>query len=690
MSRQFRGLIFISVLVALSAAILFIPRLDIGGFARGNEDSVFGLSLGLDLQGGTHLVYRVETEDGEPPTAEDMEGVRRIIESRVNQFGVSEPTVQLLGTPPDRILVQMPGLRGASITAMFSGNTVSQDGFEQFFVEELGREDAAVTQDVRENQLVLIAQLDSLEPPDLDENGNVVTPGDAERYRQAAKEHFPVTMGILFAPEPVEDPDATPTPEPDGTATPEPGPTATPDPEEPEPTATPEPETTVPSIEDVRQVFANIGRDEVEIEELDEGFYQVTLFNLEEAGFDEEGNPIPSEVDRIREGLEEVGDLAGLEPFGRIVQWTPGGGVEEAKALIGSTAQLEFRERVCAPVSPPSPDVEWPPDGLTQDQWAAERCNNPEYYTEQATDIDPDNLEDAFASVNESGQPIVTIVFDNEGADAFFRVTDRISRTGDLLAIYLDGQELVAPRVDPDIGGIAGGRAIISGQDFTPERARTISIQLRSGSLPVSLELLQERSVDALLGETSLRRSLVAGGVGLALLLLFVVSYYKVPGVVAATSLIVYTLMLLAVFKLIPVTLTLAGAAAVILSLGLAVDANILIAERTKEELRSGRGLLAAINHGFSRAWPSIRDGNISTIIVAFVLFWFGDRFGTSIMQGFALTLVVGVLLSMFTAFFVSRVLLRLVAASPIGRRSGLFVPVEDVAAPESAVGSQA
>ena len=162
------------------------------------------------------------------------------------------------------------------------------------------------------------------------------------------------------------------------------------------------------------------------------------------------------------------------------------------------------------------------------------------------------------------------------------------------------------------------------------------------------------------------------------LLLIFMIAYYKVPGVIASIALIAYTIMLLGIFKMIPVTLTLSGAAAVILSLGFAVDANVLIAERTKEELRSGRSLLAAITAGFERAWPSIRDGNMSTIIVAVVLFWFGERFSTSVMQGFALTLAIWGLLSMFTAFFASRLLLRLVAISKIGNNTNLFIPVRD------------
>ena len=388
---------------------------------------------------------------------------------------------------------------------------------------------------------------------------------------------------------------------------------------------------------------------------------------------------MPGDLERITEELRAVGELtrgARANPLvtGNISQWTVGGGVLEAKALIGSTAQLEFRERICG-------DENAPPAGMSQELWLAQRCTNPEYYQDQATDIQPDNLTDAFAStVETSPYPVVNVVFDDEGAEEFFNLTERISLRNDRLAIFLDGEELVAPGVDQSVGGIAGGRAIIEGR-FTPDRARTIAIQLRSGALPVKLELIQERSVDATLGDDSLEKSLIAGGVGLVLLLIFMIVYYKVPGLVAALALVMYTALLLAIFKGIPVTLTLSGAAAIVLSLGFAVDANILIAERTKEELRTGRTLLAAINEGFNRAWPSIRDGNISTIITAVVLFWFGDRFSTSIMQGFALTLGIGVLLSMFTAFFASRLMLRVAAGTKLGQWQNLFVPVPDRAA---------
>ena len=361
-----------------------------------------------------------------------------------------------------------------------------------------------------------------------------------------------------------------------------------------------------------------------------------------------------------------------------------GGGVQEAKNLIGKTAQLEFRYRECGDIISTSQDIPWPPDGLSEGEWLIERCSNPAYFSESATEIDASDLDDAFPDVAQGAipRPIVTLVFNDEGADAFFKATDRVARQNDRLAIYLDNEELVAPSAQ---SGISGGRAIIEGGDFTTERVRTIAIQLRSGALPVGLDLIQERNVDAVLGKDSLEKSLMAGGVGLVLLLIFMIAYYKIPGLVASIALVAYTIMLLGVFKMIPVTLTLSGAAAVILSLGFAVDANVLIAERTKEEIRSGRSLLAAITAGFDRAWPSIRDGNMSTIIVAVVLFWFGDRFSTSIMQGFALTLAIGVLLSMFTAFFASRLLLRLLASTRIGENSNLFVPVRDQG--ESATG---
>ena len=647
-------------MVITSVVVLAISEVSVLGLIRGG-DSPLGLTLGLDLEGGTHLVYEVVPEDGREPTREDMEGVRNIIDKRVNEFGVSEASVQLLGGGVDsvanKVLVQIPGQTGASITLNFGADTVSAAMLETFFQNELARPDASVRQNENGS---LTVQLDEIQPEVLDAAGNVVTPNEADAWREEIIAQYPVALQVGYILPQVDPPVIG-----DDTAI--------------DPVSTEDIET-LPTLEEVEAAFASIGRSDADVDAVEsaEGLFSVLMYGLDVSTTDDDGNPILGEDQRILGALRELGTIQFSSSQGTLTQWIVGGGVQEAKAVIGSTAKLEFRYRECGDTVAPSSDIPWPPDGLSVDQWVLERCTNPAYFTETATEIDPADLDDAFPEVSQGTipRPIVTLVFNDAGADAFFEVTDRVSRQGDRLAIYLDNEELVAPGVSN--GGISGGRAIIEGGSFTTERVRTIAIQLRSGALPVELELIQERNVDAVLGKDSLQKSLIAGGVGLVLVLIFMIAYYKVPGLVAAIALVAYTIMLLGIFKMIPVTLTLSGAAAVILSLGFAVDANVLIAERTKEELRSGRSLLAAITAGFDRAWPSIRDGNMSTIIVAIVLFWFGDRFSTSVMQGFALTLAIGVLLSMFTAFFASRLLLRLFATTGLGSNPSLFVPVRD------------
>ena len=224
-----------------------------------------------------------------------------------------------------------------------------------------------------------------------------------------------------------------------------------------------------------------------------------------------------------------------------------------------------------------------------------------------------DNLSRAYASLHASSQqPIINLEFDSLGTRLFGeKTTDIAGSPTDAIAIFLDGEELIAPVVRQPI---TTGTAIIEG-GFTLERAQDISLLLEGGRLPFDITLIQERSVDAILGSDSLAKSVVAGVVGLALVFLFMTLYYRVPGLVASLALLIYTLLVLAVFKLMPVTLTLSGVAATILSVGMAVDANVLIFERMKDELRNGRTLITAINIGFNRAWPAIRDSNVSTLI---------------------------------------------------------------------------
>ena len=333
------------------------------------------------------------------------------------------------------------------------------------------------------------------------------------------------------------------------------------------------------------------------------------------------------------------------------------GGIEDAKRLIGETAQLEFLRRKCA-----APVAEF-------------GCVAP--FSDSSIGLTGDDLVDAYANMDSvTGEWVVNIQFDDRGAEIFSQMTQEINvqtnrDSDEVISVILDNQQLIAPVAQAHI---RDGRSQISG-NFNRESARTLAIQLKSGSLPVPLTLIQESDVDALRGSESLERSLMAGLVGLGLVLVFVIAYYRAAGVVAAIALICYSVVTLAIFKLVPITLTLPHIGGFILSIGLAVDANILIFERIKEEIRLGRSLASAMDVGFNRAWPAIRDGNVSTLITCIVLLWFGNRLGGGLINGFALTLLVGVLVSMFTAVLVSRNLLQAFQAMGMGRMANLFTP---------------
>ncbi|MCD5382266.1 MAG: protein translocase subunit SecD [Candidatus Pacebacteria bacterium] len=247
-----------------------------------------------------------------------------------------------------------------------------------------------------------------------------------------------------------------------------------------------------------------------------------------------------------------------------------------------------------------------------------------------------------------SNEPIVSIRFDAQGGDLFEQITR--DNVGEQLAIFLDGELVSAPVINE---AIAGGSAIISG-NFTPDEARNLVRNLNFGALPVPIALQSTQTIGASLGEGILEKGIRAGVIGLSMVIVFMLVWYRLPGSVASISLLMYAAAMLALFKLIPVTLTAAGLAGFILSVGMAVDANILVFERMKEEYRAGKQSREAARLGFARAWSAIRDGNITSLLSATVLFWFG----TSIVKGFALVFGIGVLVSMFTALFVTRTLL--------------------------------
>ncbi|MFA5932830.1 MAG: protein translocase subunit SecD [Microgenomates group bacterium] len=311
-----------------------------------------------------------------------------------------------------------------------------------------------------------------------------------------------------------------------------------------------------------------------------------------------------------------------------------------AANLVGKTALLEFREIPATAAAEASksgiPILAFAePTGLT------------------GADLKKSTV--TFGSGGTKAGPQVSIEFTNIGAQKFGEITKR--NVGKPLAIFLDGSPVSAPIVEQEI---LGGSAVISG-NFTSTEAKNLSIQLNAGALPVPIEIIKQHSIGASLGNESVQRSLMAGFIGITTVIIFMIAYYGIYGILADVALIIYTLLVLAIFRtglflIPPVTLTLAGIAGFILSIGMAVDANILTFERMKEELRSGKTGKLAMETGFNRAWTSIRDSNVSSLITATILY----VFGTSVVKGFALTLAIGVLVSMFSAIVVTRTILRM------------------------------
>jgi len=256
---------------------------------------------------------------------------------------------------------------------------------------------------------------------------------------------------------------------------------------------------------------------------------------------------------------------------------------------------------------------------------------------------------------DQTGNYAIQFELNSEGADIFSEYTT--SNVGNHLGIVLDNTVISAPRVDEPI---TEGEGIISGA-FDLESANALAVQLRYGSLPIPLKVVETRTIGPTLGQDSLQKSLVALLIGFIIVILFMGIYYRLPGILADVSIIIYALVTFAIFRYLPVTLTLPGIAGFMLSTGSALDANILIFERLKEELRAGRGLNQAVDIAWKRAWPSIRDSNIATLITCGILFWFGSAFGATIVKGFSLTLAIGVVISLFTAIVITRTFLNLV-----------------------------
>ena len=602
MRRYARSLILIAVLVTLAGVILGIQKITIGDFERGG-DNILGLSLGLDLQGGTDLRYRaVDTVTGEPitPEKDDMESLKRSIEERVNASGLGDPNIQLLGD--DRLLVQLPGVDDPDRAKSLIGETAQLVFKHRMLIVPRSLDEEFAGQMVSVTAGTL--QLDEEGQPTVLPPGATTTPVavSAQGGEPAGQSQEATVLVVEYTEEGADR-----------------------------------------FAEVVARLIQSLAP--VQSESSTPRTYASSLdISIEGA------EPLRSEVTAL--SILRIGTstrFAFTFPFPQVVQADVVADAETAQTLLGDNPVVHFTE-IQGKVDE---DI-----GLTGDDLATA-------YADQHSG---------------TGLPIVIVEFKSRGTRIWGDLTSRLAGSQtDEIAILLDEQELISPQV---ITAITAGVTQISG-NFTLQRARDLALLLEAGSLPVTIELIEERDVDAILGADSLRESVVAGLVGLALVLLFMTLYYRVPGVVASVALLIYASLVLAIFKMLGLTLNLPGVAAMILSVGMAVDANILIFERMKDELRAGRTLLSAINLGFNRAWPAIRDGNVSTLITCGILFWFSDQLGETIVQGFAAALAIGVLVSMFSAITVSRTLLRVMAATPLARRLSLFVPSGEAQLPQ-------
>jgi preprotein translocase subunit SecD len=334
----------------------------------------------------------------------------------------------------------------------------------------------------------------------------------------------------------------------------------------------------------------------------------------------------------------------------RVVVELPGAtDVEAVRQLVGQTGRLEF-----VPIQPGTQ--------VSQGQTLDVGPNTP-----YVPLFSGDQVETATLGTDpNTGQRAVDFRLKGDAASKFATYTSQ--NVGNQFAIVLDGNVISAPVIQ---SAIPGGQGQITGGPggFSAQEANNLITVLRYGSLPFPVKELSNEQISATLGDAFLKQSLVAAAIGIGLVLVFMILHYRLPGVIAGGALVYYALVVLAIFRLIPVTLTLAGIAGFVLSVGMAVDANILIFERTKEELRVGKSLPLAIEAGFNRAWNSILDSNVSSLITAFILYFFGS----SVIRGFALVLIIGVLVSMFTAITVTRSVLRWVVARQGARKAWLY-----------------
>ncbi len=616
--------------------------------------------LGLDLQGGSHLVYRAEVENIEAKDrAGAVEGVRDVIERRVNVFGVSEPIVQTSRSGDEyQVIVELAGIKDINKAIKMIGETPLLEFKEQNTeIRQLTGDERAQLKEYNKNaeeragnvlgkvisggDFAALAREFSEDKATKDKGGDLgwITQKDNPQIfslvkgLEVGKTSTELHLGNRgYEIVKLEDKRVKKDP------------------------FTKKEEKQVKAshlllcYEGINGCKSTLSKEDT-LKKINEIKNQVTPKNFAELAKKYSSGPSgPSggELGWFGRGMM-------VEPFEKIVfpqkVGTISGPVETKFGyhLIykqGERPQEEYKAGYILIKTKNKEDITGP-----QTKW-------------KNTELTGKNLKRARVEFNSNDNtPEVALEFDSEGTKLFAEITER--NIGKPVAIYLDNYPISTPTVNEKI---TGGKAVISGS-FNIKEAKLLAQRLNAGALPVPITLVNQQTVGASLGHKSVADSMEAGVIGLILVALFMILYYRLPGVLAVFSLIIYGLLVLALFKLWPVTLTLAGMAGFVLSIGMAVDANVLIFERIKEELKIGKPLDLAIDEGFKRAWPSIRDGNVSTLITCFILI----QFSTSIVKGFAITLSLGIVISMFSAIVITKNFFNLISGPWLENRKWLM-----------------
>lgn len=602
--------------------------------------------LGLDLQGGTYLVYNADTSEIEAKERADaLEGVRDVIERRVNALGVAEPIVQTNRSGDQwRVIVELAGVKDVNEAIRMIGETpllefkerndeterelteAEQKQLEDFNKQARDRaEEILKKAHMQDADFSALAKEYSEDEKTRDNGGSLGLIQSSGIYSDIYKESEKIGVGNIS-----------------------------------------------------QELFENSdGYNILYVEAKDESEMEVKANHIlicykgaERCDQDISKDDALLKINELKEKAtpENFIDLAkkystepGAENTGGDLGWFSKGKMvpEFEQAVfnmdvgeISDVIETQFGYHLIYKTAE-RPLVRYNVSRiLIKKKKATDILPPPEPW--KKTELTGEHLKKAQVQFDpNTGEAQVGLEFDSEGKDIFADITER--NIGKQVAIFLDGRAISTPVVQDKI---SDGRAVITG-NFSIDEAKLLARRLNAGALPVPIKLINQQTVGASLGHESVQKSLRAAIFGLIAVALFMMLFYRLPGFLSVIALAVYGIIMLALFKLIPVTLTLAGIAGFILSIGMAVDANVLVFERLREELSLGKTLVTSIDEGFARAWPSIRDGNISTLITCIIL----STFGTSIIKGFAITLGIGILVSMFSAIVVTKIFLKLVSA---------------------------